>query len=155
MATLLTPILVVALTIAWLAARDGDADDARSAEGLPGELKAGNIVVVTGRWVYDAGHEGWNELHPVTSIKKIGESFNDTRLPPIGNGEEFVRRQCVLMAPVPPPDRDGPGAKPKAMTPAQEETWENQRQPEHRWNLHPSVDGCAPTDRDGPDDVIK
>lgn len=152
-ATLLWPIIYLALIVAWNAARDGNADDARTPGDLPGELKAGNMVVVTGRWVYDAGHEGWNELHPVTSIQKIGESMGS--IAPLGDGKAFVDRWCRLVLQVPPPDRDGPGTKPQTMRPEQQKTWDTQRQPENRWNLHPAIDGCEPADRDEPDDVIR
>ncbi len=35
--------------------------------GQPGNLVSGNIVAVTGDWIYDSGHTGWNEIHAVHS----------------------------------------------------------------------------------------
>ena len=35
----------------------------------PGSLDGGAVVVVTGDWVYDSGHAGWNEIHPVKSCQ--------------------------------------------------------------------------------------
>src|SRR5262249_53135621 len=28
--------------------------------------------VITGDWIYDSGHAGWNEIHPVKSCQVIG-----------------------------------------------------------------------------------
>jgi len=145
--TILAPIVAIALAVAWFKAQDGNLDDARSG-GKPGELRKGNIVVVTGRWNYDAGHQGWNELHPVKSIQKIADSF-ETFTPTTLGAKAYVDSWCRLVSDVPPPDRDGPGNRPASMTPGQEGTWDNQRQPENRWNDHPAIDGCAPADTTG------
>src|SRR5205085_6714022 len=58
--TPLLPLLATAVGVAWASARDGDIDDPRVGDG-GGELHLGDLVVATGRWVYDAGHKGWNE----------------------------------------------------------------------------------------------
>jgi hypothetical protein len=142
--TLLAPIVLAALTIAWFAADEGNADDART-DPEAGELKLGNIVVITGRWVYDAGHTGWNEFHPVKTIQKISES-------PFGPepGADLFKRWCTLTSEVPPPDRDGPGEQPASMTPGQQDTWDAQQRAEHRWVLHPAVDGCRGSEEPEP-----
>jgi hypothetical protein len=31
----------------------------------------GDCVAVTGRWIYDLAHDGWNELHPVLTLQKL------------------------------------------------------------------------------------
>jgi hypothetical protein len=114
---------------AWFLASDGNPDDART-DPNGGELKIGDILVVTGRWVYDAGHTGWNELHPVKTIQKIDPD-------PAAAPADVVKRWCDLLAPVPPPD-----ATPATMTPAQLATALAQQQPANQWTLHPAVDGC-------------
>ncbi len=39
-------------------------------QGL-GNLQAGDIVMVSGDWIYDGGHTGWNEIHAVHNCQKI------------------------------------------------------------------------------------
>src|SRR6266540_2543924 len=62
---LLWPLVLAALAIAW----------AKAAEGTPppgsGTIQRGSSLVVRGRWVYDAGHSGYNEIHAVHSIQQI------------------------------------------------------------------------------------
>jgi hypothetical protein len=38
-----------------------------------GNLQAGDIVMVSGNWIYDSGHAGWNEIHAVHNCQKIAE----------------------------------------------------------------------------------
>jgi len=149
-ATILAPITVAALIVAWFNAQDGNADDPRTG-GLPGQLEPGNMIVVTGRWVYDAGHQGWNELHPVKSIQKIAESI--VGFEANGDPKEIIGRWCTLVSQVPPPNRDGPGGEPSTMTPGQQVIWDNQLQPENRWILHPLIDGCLPPDQPPPTNI--
>jgi hypothetical protein len=146
----LSPIIVGALIAAWFAADDGNPDDAR-VDPEAGELALGDLLLVTGRWVFDAGHAGYNELHPVKSIQKIGGKADY----PLGDPAQFVDGWCQRASEVPPPDRDGPGGEPAAMTPAQEATWDAQREQENRWVIHPWIDGCTPRDEDEQPDVIK
>jgi hypothetical protein len=137
--TVLAPVVAIALTAAWFNATDGSPDDARL-DPRAGELKLGNVVVITGRWSYDAGHTGWNELHPVKTIQKIAET-------PAGldaGGDNLYLQWCGLTSAVPPPDRDGPDGTPASMTPSQQQTWDAQQRPENQWQLHPLVDGCQP-----------
>lgn len=147
LSALLTPLLPVALAAAWFNARDGNKEDPRTATGgdLPGELQPGNLIVVTGRWAYDAGHQGWNELHPVKKIIKVSDKTDDFHA--IGDPKEVRDQFCTLALEAPPPNRDGPGGMAPAMNPAQQGTWENQLQPEHRWVLHPLIDGCQPPEQ--------
>lgn len=37
-----------------------------------GTLKRGDCIVIIGDWIYDSGHEGWNEFHPVKQLFKNG-----------------------------------------------------------------------------------
>jgi len=141
----LSPIILIALVGAWFAATDGNPDDART-DPNAGELALGDLIVVTGRWVFDASHRGWNELHPVKSIQKVGDK---TFLVPTDTAA-FVQELCARTSEVPPPDRTPPGGAPTGMTPQQQGIWDAQRQPQHRWVLHPAVDGCQPRDEPQP-----
>ena len=133
--TPLLPLFAAALAVAWASARDGNIDDPRVGDG-GGELHFGDLVVATGRWVYDTGHKGWNEFHPLKTIQRIDEKSYDA-----GNIEDLRKRWCGLLANVPPftPPGDKP---PDGMTSAQTQTWNTQRQPDNQWILHPVLDGC-------------
>ena len=128
------PIAIAILTAAWAAG----SNDNRDFDG-GGDLKADDLVVIHGRWIYDAGHQGWNELHPVKHIQKIPDdkvcqwqSFDDLR-----------NRWCREVGKIPhvPASATAP---PKDASSVQQQTWEAQTQPENRWYLHPMVDGCRP-----------
>jgi hypothetical protein len=128
--------LLAAVAIAWAASRDGNQDDPRT-DTVGGELNFGDLVAATGRWVYDAGHTGWNEFHPVKTVQKIDPN---AYIP--GEVADQRARWCGLLAQVPPFAPPGPGPTPAGMTPGQAEIWNNQRQPQNQWYLHPAIDGC-------------
>ncbi len=142
-AAALAPLVLIALGIAWAAG----ANDNRAFQGA-GSLERGDCVVVTGRWVYDAGHDGYNELHPVKSIQKIPEG----RVCDRGGFRELHGRWCARVGEVPP---EGATGTPLTLTPPQRTVFDNQRRPEHRWSLHPLLDGCAPADEPGAPPVIR
>jgi len=150
MQTLFAPIILVAVKNAWDGAKGGSSADALDPNS--GTLVRGDIVMIKGRWVFDAGHGGYNEIHAVSTIQKLPPFFPS-------DFETFRNTACALASVVPPSDPDfkGPGVKPvgtppakpaegkpEGMTPKQEELWERQRQPEHRWLFHPFVDNCVP-----------
>ena len=132
---------------AWAKARDGDYHDAMEGNG---ELHVGDLVLVRGRWTYDAGHQGHNEVHAVRTIQKIPEppATGQPALPPPGSEptrfEGFYQTWCELAGQA-PPDHD-PGQPPAGMTPAQAQTYANQQLPRHRWQVHPDIDGCTAAD---------
>lgn len=79
------PALIIAGIIAFLAwlialftTHHGDPDDA-AVDPESGDISAadestgvgGDCVIITGTWVYDGGHSGWNELHPVLTLQKL------------------------------------------------------------------------------------
>jgi hypothetical protein len=135
LAPILGPIILLAVTAAWAAATDGNASDALVGGGT---LTYGDVIVVTGRWVYDAAHEGWNEIHPVKTIQKLTGSAADYG----GDFDGFRSRWCTAIGAI--PTFDGPGVRPVGMTPAQTTTYDNQLQPENQWIFHPAIDGCTP-----------
>jgi hypothetical protein len=140
---LLAPIIVGALVAAWSGADDGNPADARL-DPEAGALALGDLIVVTGRWVYDAGHSGWNELHPVKTIQKV----DPASVQPYG-AAALVQRWCAEVSLAPPPDRSGPNGAPQSMTAGQATTWDAQRQHTNRWHIHPLIDGCRPQPKAG------
>ena len=133
----LEPVLSLPLVLALGAAWAAGSDDNRDYQGA-GTLKRGDLIVITGRWVYDAAHGGQNELHAVKTIQKL----NDFEIYEPGKFEPLWHRFCALAGEVPP--ITDPGVHPLGMTPAQQTVHDNQRKPENRWYLHPFIDGCEP-----------
>jgi hypothetical protein len=128
--------LVVLLIAGWLGADDGDPSHHAVNPG-DGDLhtpdaagQGGDYVVVTGDWVYDAGHDGWNELHPCRTVQKIHGAPYWRR----GGSEEALRDFALVLA-------DWCRATKEASAPA---TVQTQARPEHGWEVHPEVDGCRP-----------
>jgi hypothetical protein len=132
----MAPILTIAIAAAWANAIDGDQADDRIDGG--GTLNLGDMIVVTGRWAYDAAHQGWNELHPVKTIQLVTNA-------PDGSDADFTAwydRWCGAIAQTPP--YEGAGQRPTGMTAPQAVTYENQTEPQNQWIFHPMVDGCLP-----------
>lgn len=95
----------------------GHSDQASPADVNPalGEIHSGDILVIMGTWIYDTGHEGWNELHPVKLCERVGTWTGDwpPNIAMICNGSSTV-------------------------------TIESQQQPQNQWQVHPIIDGCQP-----------
>lgn len=131
---------------AWAKARDGDYHDALEGNG---DLSVGDLVLVQGRWTFDAGHIGWNEIHAVRTIQKIPEPPGPAGPPPPGSPpeafERFYKVWCGLASEVPLSAPFGQG-RPE-MTPRQTAVHDNLLKPENHYMFHPDVDGCA---RQGP-----
>ncbi len=137
------PFTLAFVAEAWAKARDGDYHDAMDGNG---ELKIGDLVLVRGRWIFDAGHKGHNEIHAVLTIQKIPEADpKRPASPPPGSSaadvDNFYRVWCEL-ADQAPPDHD-PGQRPADMSPAQTQTFDNQQKPENSYRIHPDIDGCS------------
>lgn len=141
------PLILAALPIAWAAGSD-DNREFRNA----GELHAGEEVIVTGHWVYDGGHQGWNEIHPVTNIQRTSE------LGASRDFEEIRQIWCEGLSYGPPQLAVSQGSRPRGtrsssgtpeMSLPQRTVYNQQLQPENRWIFHPAVDGCVPQ-RDAP-----
>ena len=96
--------------------------------------RGGDILVVKGTWVYDSAHEGWNEIHPILHCQRIGTwngSWSGTEFAP-PHTKAAVDRWCNELA--------------RADDPA---TRDAQQRPENQWQVHPLVDGCRGSDRNG------
>jgi hypothetical protein len=134
--TIFAPFALIALAVAWATAKDGKASDALSGGGT---ISAREWVVLRGRWAYDSGHTGWNEVHATRTVQKIDKA--DVPVDP-AHFRDYWRRWCERLSEV--PQVQDPGLRP--LTPAQQVVADNQAKPEHQWVLHPEVDGCAPAD---------
>ena len=109
----------------------------------PGSLDGRAVIVVTGDWIYDSGHAGWNEIHPVKSCQVIGhlkpddgwDTFVyhdkgtglDFTLASKENVEQFRSFWCGMLK----------GAQ-------DAEDGGNRDDPANDWVIHPLVDGCKP-----------
>jgi hypothetical protein len=131
---LLTPRIAPALAAAWVAG----SDDNRDYQG-GGSLSRGDLVAIHGRWVYDAGHQGQNELHPVKTIQKVPEHS--------ARDEAAISAWCKRIGEVPPAGSD---AHTQGLTPDQQTVRDAQLRPENRWIFHPAIDGCQPSDTPPP-----
>jgi hypothetical protein len=90
-------------------------------------LTGADLLVVSGTWVYDSLHSGWNELHPVKQCQNIGK-WNGTWTFPSGRSPQEERDfWCAGIA--------------SASSPL---TIANQQKPENQWTVHPVIDGCTP-----------
>jgi len=128
---------LIAAAAAWLLAKDGKLSDAYDGQG--GEIQFGDSIVLRGRWAYDGGHDGYNEIHAVRAVQK---TFWPGPLDAAGF-KDFHDQWCTELAKVPPHDpASNPASAP--LTPQQQTTYDAQARPENRWLLHPAIDGCAP-----------
>lgn len=138
----------------------GSYEDANVGDKPLGELVPGDLVVVFGTHVYDGFHEGWHELHPLKAVMR----FNDINLRGAIQYLEWNPHfpdDGVAPAGLTPADMkkglDSPAFAAAAKKirdqwcaaigqPFEPATIANQAKPEHRWTIHPSVDGCEPAD---------
>jgi hypothetical protein len=162
----MTPAIVPALTTAWF---KGSSDNRDYMGG--GSLQRGDFVAISGRWCYDAGHVGYNEIHPVRYIQLLPEGsakpgdFDEwcqriNEVPPGGAGAGAGTGGAGAGAPGGGPGGGGPGGGghggghggggghgpgggTTALTDDQQRVADEQRKPWSRWVLHPLVDGCA------------
>ena len=143
----LAPVVAAVAAVAWVKA--GILDDLLTTGPVSRRVALGEPVIVTGRWVWDGGHSGWNELHATYTLQRVVLPTRTTAGFPTAEANAFVNRWCGLVAEVPPPT--GQIGQPlTAMTPEQQRTHDRMQRPENQWVLHPDVDGCEPGD-DEPD----
>jgi len=134
-------ITAAAVAIAWNATHNGDINDVY--DPAAGQLTAadpetgegGDVVLCRGDWAYDAGHDGWNEMHPVRSVQKLTDNipgkFRDMSKADTALVDEFKKEildpWCFYAG-----QPDDPDVK------------DEQGKPENDWHIHPDVDGCKP-----------
>ncbi len=108
-------------------------------QGTPGTVATGQIVLVSGDWIYDGGHSGWNEIHAVHNCQVLldpGLDLSDPNVawPAVLSGMPFVTDAdvtaavnflCQLQS------QAGGAVKGGSMA-----------DPGNNWVVHPVVDGC-------------
>jgi hypothetical protein len=121
------------------------AGDPRDIDPKLGELRAGHIVVVSGVWVYDSLHHGWNEIHPVLDCAILGEMYLGNTGDPADAApwptdfcggfdlgtqagvEDGLARWCAKIEECHETEDGG-----------------SHDDPANDWVIHPLVDGCKP-----------
>lgn len=83
-----------------------------------------DVLVVSGEWVYDSLHSGWNEIHPVRHCQKIWTWHGAWEF----DIHVVKDKWCSAIA-------DARSSL----------THESQKKPENQWQIHPDIDGCDPT----------
>ncbi len=144
-ATILAPLVIAAIVAAWFAGSDDNRDELNA-----GELAEGDMILVRGIWTYDAGHSGYNEMHPILYLQKLDPSFGFTNTKSFG---KVYQTWCRMTGETPPGVPEGEPIP--AMTPEQKGTFDSQRRPENRWIIHPWIDGCEPEEEEEEPPVIR
>ncbi|HEU4730017.1 MAG TPA: hypothetical protein VFT22_19100 [Kofleriaceae bacterium] len=132
-------VTAAAVGIAWAAAHVGDindvydpaAGDLTAADPATGE--GGDVILVRGDWVYDAGHDGWNEIQPIRLVMKLTDVI-DPRYRGMGKADpglvadfkkEVLDVWCFHV---------GEASNPLVVA--------AQQDPVNGWHIHPAIDGC-------------
>ena len=146
---LLAPIIALAALAALAASYASDAAFITGPASRQVELN--DKVIVTGRWVWDGGHSGYNEFHATFTLQKmdlpdpVGLSVDDVNT--------LVTDWCTLVSDAPPTGEAQQGLTVE-LTPGQKENVDNQQKPENGWVFHPTIDGCEPAaDEPEPDPI--
>ena len=135
---ILAPFALIAVAVAWAAAKDGD-----PANALPGggTIRSKDLVVARGRWTYDGGHEGWNEIHATRIVQKVSSTTGPTgqALRPSARVGAIGSPRCPTWT-CPAFTRFRPSSRRFTTTSSA---------PKTSGRLHPEVDGCDPAGDDG------
>lgn len=126
-------ILAILAFLAWLIGYlfgAGDYADPTETTGTPSEFHTNDpntnvgadLLYVYGRWVFDSLHAGWNEIHPIKKCTKV-DTWNGAWPADI---EDKLKRLDAAF--------DDARSDP---------TIDRQGSPEHRWTIHPLIDGCG------------
>ncbi|MDK3074720.1 hypothetical protein QO034_16635 [Sedimentitalea sp. JM2-8] len=135
---LLAVLIVTAIIggIVWAATHNGalsDVMDPASGDLVPAddEGNGGDVVLIRGDWVYDAGHSGWNEFHPIRHAQKI---VIDDKF--MGTGKASADLVAAFKREVYDPwcSEVGKSEDPLVVV--------EQGKPGNGWQIHPSIDGC-------------
>lgn len=133
-------ITAAAVAIAWAAAHNGDINDVY--DPAAGELTAadpdtgegGDVILVRGDWVYDAGHSGWNEIHPIRHVQKLTDVVDPVY-------RDMAKADATLVEAFKTDVLDvwcfhvGEASDPLVVA--------AQQDPENGWQIHPVIDGCV------------
>lgn len=132
-------ITSIAVAIAWAAAHVGDINDVY--DPAAGELTAansdtgagGDVILVQGDWVYDSGHDGWNEIQPIRHVQKltgvVDPSFQTMDKANAALVDAFKKNVLDVWC-----ERVGEASSPLVVA--------AQQDPKNSWHIHPAIDGC-------------
>jgi len=109
------------------------------------DLKKGDIVMVSGDWIYDSGHAGWNEIHAVHACQRLSGSDGVilAKLNPDGTWPDDIGGGLGLDPAHLPVTLAGWKAAIADATTAI--NGGSQADPANNWILHPTIDGCKST----------
>jgi hypothetical protein len=162
-AAVLGGLLIEAVLNAIFETDPGEVEDANVGDRERGAITVGDKVAVLGEHVYDGFHEGWHEIHPLMAVVKMGdetgrwESAEYLEWDPSYSGSD--PRPDGLTAADMKAGLNSPSFSEHAVALRQrwcdllherfdEAVTKSQQELTQRWTIHPSVDGCVPTDGD-------
>jgi hypothetical protein len=123
-------LLALLLALIGLIVGGNDTADPADVTGTPSVLHTNDpnsgvgadLLYVTGRWVYDSLHEGWNEIHAIHACAVMG-TWNGAW--PIDSVDRVRRFDDAI------DDAYSVGTR------------DRQDHPQQQWEIHPLVDGCG------------
>jgi hypothetical protein len=155
---LFAPAALAAALAAWASASGGSQKDAL-VDPAAGEVKPGDMVIMRGRWAYDGGHSGYNEMHAVRLLQRV---YNIPQVDPKATPQvqaqqleqfktvqqEWCNRLCEAPTYV-VTDEGTQWVRSGTVSEEQETVYKAQQQPENQWIVHPMLDGCTPKNQVG------
>lgn len=132
-------ITAIATAAAWAGAHAGDINDVY--DPAAGELtgadpktgEGGDVILVRGDWVYDAGHSGWNEIQPTRFVQKL-TGVVDAKYQAMAKADDTLVAEFKKEVLDPWCFHVGVASDPLTIA--------AQKDPANGWHIHPSVDGC-------------
>jgi hypothetical protein len=132
-------ITAAAVAIAWASTHVGHINDvydpaAGTLEPADRFGNGGDVILVRGDWVYDEGHDGWNEIHPIKVVLKLTDVV-DARFRGMDKADTNLVDEFRKEVLEPWCFRVGQAADPLVRDAQQDAI--------NRWYIHPVIDGCT------------
>jgi hypothetical protein len=136
---LILSLVAAAVITAGMVVGLGDSSAVAQAKSQVGNiLPLQSVLFVMGTWIFDSGHEGYNELHPVLFCQIIG----NIKIEDVLSGNAYRNHPQFGPAEIQSTINAYCGMAKTQLNPA---TVALQRLPQNTWTIHPLVDGCTPT----------
>lgn len=131
-------ITAAAVAIAWASTHVGHINDvydpaAGTLEPADRFGNGGDVILVRGDWVYDEGHSGWNEIHPIKLVLKLTDVVHP-RFRGMDKADATLVAEFKKEVLDPWCFRVGQAADPLVR--------DAQQDPVNLWHIHPAIDGC-------------